>query len=273
MTNLGSPLAPKNVDALNNIAIAMIICGAPDDAIAAARQCLALDPGNTQALATLSVALNEVGDSDRFHALTDEELLIRQSMCGAPEGFDSLAAFNRALADHVRAHPTLAEGSDDNATRFGMHSGDLMAAPAGPLESFEQLIRDSVSDYIDGIPADSDHPFFVNTPEQFALDIWGLVLTEKGHQVPHIHPGGWLSGCYYPKLPENISADDPEHHGWFEFGRPQTLYQSKAEPQVHPICPKEGLLLLFPSFIFHRTIPVAMAEERISIAFDVLPAA
>ena len=34
--------------------------------------------------------------------------------------------------------------------------------------------------------------------------------------------------------------------------------------------PEEGLIVLFPSFFFHRTIPFESAEERISVAFDVL---
>lgn len=266
-------IAPKYVDALNNLAIALIMRGAADEAITTVQHCLKLDPGNIQALATLSVALNEVGDAERYGALTDEDLLIRQTVVDAPDGYDDLTAFNEALANHVRTHPSLAKGSEKNATRSGLHSGDLLVSPTGPMEDFEGLIREKVSDYVDAIPGSRDHPFFVNTPDQFVFDIWGLVLTGQGHQVPHIHPGGWLSGCYYPKVPDHVSDDDPEHHGWFEFGRPQTLYRSQAEPQVHPVCPTEGLLLLFPSFIFHRTIPVATAEERISIAFDVLPVA
>ena len=35
--------------------------------------------------------------------------------------------------------------------------------------------------------------------------------------------------------------------------------------------PEEGLLLLFPSYFYHGTVPFEAAEPRISIAFDVLP--
>jgi hypothetical protein len=35
------------------------------------------------------------------------------------------------------------------------------------------------------------------------------------------------------------------------------------------IRPEEGLMLLFPSYMYHRTIPFAGDGTRISIAFDV----
>ena len=179
--------------------------------------------------------------------------------------------FNRALAAHVRSHPTLVEAPEGNATRAGLHSGDLLTEPTGPFDAFETLIRSQVADYIKAIPTQTNHPFFSRPPTRYMLDIWGIVLTGEGHQVPHIHPSGWLSGCYYPQVPASISETDPAQHGWFEFGRPQPLYQARAEPRVRPVCPREGLLLLFPSFVFHRTVPVTAPDERISIAFDVVP--
>lgn len=35
--------------------------------------------------------------------------------------------------------------------------------------------------------------------------------------------------------------------------------------------PREGLLLLFPSYVYHRTLPFESSETRISIAVDVIP--
>ena len=262
---------PVFIDALNNLSIAQIISARPDDALMVVDKCLKADAGNIQALATLSVALHEIGDGERIAAHLDYNLLTRATTIDAPPGYDSLADFNRALADHVRNHPTLAKDPEGNATRAGMHSGDLLAEPAGPFNTFETVIHDAISDYMKAILRVSDHPFFAKIPAQYALDVWGIVLSGEGHQIPHIHPGGWLSGCYYPEIPPSISPEDPARRGWFEFGRPQPLYKAKAAPDVRPVCPHQGLLLLFPSFFFHRTVPVETAEERISIAFDVLP--
>jgi hypothetical protein len=36
--------------------------------------------------------------------------------------------------------------------------------------------------------------------------------------------------------------------------------------------PVEGLLVLFPSYLYHRTIPFEGDAPRISVAFDFVPA-
>ena len=83
----------------------------------------------------------------------------------------------------------------------------------------------------------------------------------------------------YPKLEEEgittlalpaLGTGDDGTAGWIEFGRPYWDFQIRAEPETRLIEPEEGLMLLFPSYMFHRTLPFAGAGERISIAFDVL---
>ena len=39
---------------------------------------------------------------------------------------------------------------------------------------------------------------------------------------------------------------------------------------VRLIKPEEGLLLLFPSYFYHRAVPFESTDVRVSIAFDVL---
>ena len=48
---------------------------------------------------------------------------------------------------------------------------------------------------------------------------------------------------------------------------------AKAKPVVRSCPPHEGLVVLFPSYFYHRTEPFVSQEKRISIAFDILPVA
>lgn len=41
----------------------------------------------------------------------------------------------------------------------------------------------------------------------------------------------------------------------------------------HAVRPREGLLLLFPSYFYHRTLPFRADAPRISVAFDAVPLA
>ena len=58
--------------------------------------------------------------------------------------------------------------------------------------------------------------------------------------------------------------------GWIEFGRPPARYPCKADYPLESICPREGMLVLFPSYLFHRTIPLPSGATRVSFAFDVI---
>jgi hypothetical protein len=46
---------------------------------------------------------------------------------------------------------------------------------------------------------------------------------------------------------------------------------SKAEPIVRSYQPYEGMVVLFPSYFYHRTEPFISDDKRISIAFDIVP--
>ncbi|MFT5485352.1 MAG: hypothetical protein ACI9MU_000251, partial [Alphaproteobacteria bacterium] len=172
-----------------------------------------------------------------------------------------------ALAEHVENHPSIQFAPADHATQDGYHTGELMLEPMGPIRGLEEVIRAAVDQYRRDHPIDAKHPFLHHVPDLFGLNIWAIILQQAGHQVSHIHPGAWLSGVYYPKLPPVIG--DNSQAGWIEFGRPPESYTGDTEPDVIMIRPEVGLMLLFPSYMYHRTIPFAGDGTRISIAFDV----
>ena len=193
-------------------------------------------------------------------------------------GDADLQAFNRALAAHAATHPTLVASPTSHATSSGLHSGSLLVSPRGPIAAFERALRAAVADYWRALPELAGHPFTSNRPAAGFFDMWCVVLQRGGHQIPHIHPEAWLSGVYYPQLPEEIRAGG-DCEGWLEFGRPDRPFPSRLPPPVLRVRPVEGLLVLFPSYFYHRTIPFGGdgppggGGTRISIAFDFVPAA
>ena len=83
--------------------------------------------------------------------------------------------------------------------------------------------------------------------------------------MDHVHPQGWLSSAYYVELPE--AAESRE--GWLKFGEPGVRIDGcAAEHFVQPEC---GLLVLFPSYFWHGTVPFHEGG-RLTAAFDVIPA-
>ncbi len=228
------------------------------------------NPGNISMLAFKAIVLEELGRRDDVRELYDFDRLLMPVNPSAPQDFADMEAFNKAVSDHILDHPSLVNAPKSHATRFGRHSGELLAEPMGPMAAFEEMVMQAVEDFRQEIPLDPDHPYLARRPERLGLSVWGVAMDSQGHQLAHIHPSAWLSGVYYVQIPAVIGADDPSHAGWIEFGRAPDDFHATVEPEVRLIMPEEGLMVLFPSYFYHRTVPFESEDVRISIAFDVL---
>jgi hypothetical protein len=98
-------------------------------------------------------------------------------------------------------------------------------------------------------------------------DSWSSRLRDCGFHVNHIHPGGWISSCYYVGLPEAVK-DETEKQGWIKFGEPSFNVGLGMRRAIQP---QAGRLVLFPSYMWHGTIPFREDAARTTIAFDAVP--
>jgi hypothetical protein len=80
---------------------------------------------------------------------------------------------------------------------------------------------------------------------------------------------GWISSCYYVAVPDAVK-DEAAQQGWIKFGEP-SLEVALKTPIRRTIQPAPGRLVLFPSYMWHGTIPFHDAVARTTIAFDVVP--
>jgi uncharacterized protein (TIGR02466 family) len=188
-----------------------------------------------------------------------------------PPGYSSMAELNVALAEALRADPTLAWEPAGKATRKGGQTGLLLDHPREPFLAFEAALRRAIDAHFSSIKIEKKHPYFGYVPETYQLDMWGTLLSEGGHQHPHIHIGGWMSGVYYVALPPSMGAGGEARDGWIEFGHPPPDFKAEFEPVSLAYEPKEGDAFFFPSYVFHRTLPFTGDVQRISLAFDVKP--
>jgi uncharacterized protein (TIGR02466 family) len=264
-------LAPTRGSAHTGVVVTLLRMG---DAAAAARaatdalQRLGYDSG---LIAYQYYALHELGDTEAARALLGMGQAMRQGDLPVPPGYPSLDLLNQALAAELQAHPTLVWEPLGRTTRRGRQSSNLLEQPTPALQAFLGVLRQVLDHYLAMLPTDASHPFYRHKPASFGLDIWTTVLVGGGHQDHHIHSSGWLSGVYYVQLPETLGASAQDNAGWIEFGRPPDDLNLRREPPVYTVQPRAGLLILFPSYVFHRTIPFAEAQPRISIAFDLIP--
>ncbi len=244
--------------------------GSTNEALVDLRKALALAPSDQRSIAHLQLAQTLLNIE-----AAEGPGLIKRVELEIPDGFESMAEFNSALAHDIRNHSLLRWEPVGLAARNGALTSDLTADRTKAIRAFEALLRQEIEARMrEAIAFDSKGarpPPFVENAWQgdYELNIWATLTKSEGNIDTHIHEDSWLSGAYYVELPPSVQEDGSTHAGWIEFGRPYQDLPALAEENIQLIKPEPGLLLLFPSYLFHRTIPHSGEGERISISFDV----
>ncbi len=262
-------IEPAEPAALTGLGAAYLKLDNPAAAVAALEKAVAAGPMPTRALCYLAIALTAAGRHDDALAIADPDSQVTVAELPAPDGFADLDAFNAALIADVTEHPTLVWEPGGKTTRGGAQTGDLLQQPTPAIRAFEAALRTAIDRVLDDLPAHEGHPHFRRRPDDYVLNIWGTVLQESGQQLPHIHASAWLSGVYYAELPAATGAGSQA--GWIEFGRPGYGLPEPDGIATRLVEPAVGRLVLFPSYLFHSTVPFAGDDRRVSIAFDLLP--
>ncbi len=146
-------------------------------------------------------------------------------------------------------------------------SEDLRFMKAPVMNDFFKRVDKAISDYMSKIGHSKQHPLLVrNQSKHRFAGVWSVRLSGTGHHVNHVHPEGWISGAFYLEVPENTPV---EKAGWLKLGEPSFDIGLGPEAYVEP---KPGRLALFPSYMWHGTIPISEKDTRTTISFDVVPA-
>jgi tetratricopeptide (TPR) repeat protein len=106
---------------------------------------------------------------------------------------------------------------------------------------------------------------------------WSVRLRSAGYHASHVHPRGWISSACYIELPENMQQA-VSTEGILTFGAPGILtfgapgiLTTPVLTAEHSVRPEAGMLVLFPSYLWHGTIPFSSHQTRLTVAFDVVP--
>lgn len=264
-------IAPESQSAQSQLANAHAAAGAPGKAIEVCDQFLTSQPGSAALMLVKALALHDAGRSEEATALTGLDTLVSKNQVSPPAAYATLADFNGALETMILGHSSLARTHTNRATRHGIQTGTLMLDPPPVMRALLRVIDTQVREKLRALRDQglAEHPWVQHAPTRWHINSWAVVLNDQGYQLSHVHPEAWLSGVYYVKVPADGVGPEHGEDGWIEFGRPSDqLFFSKELP-VMALEPQPGMIVLFPSATFHRTIPFTSAAQRISIAFDV----
>ena len=180
--------------------------------------------------------------------------------------FSDKKKFQNDLLDHLESLNSVWEPSSKTTTRGYQTPGNLFTKNNTKFEKLIQLVKNAITHYKENF-GNSDDLIIKKWPKKTILNAWYVKLIEQGYQKSHIHPDGWISGVFYLKI--------PKFTGGLDGSIKLTLYGydypiNKNLPNViHS--PKDFDLILFPSSLFHGTIPFKLKETRHVIAFDLIP--
>ena len=173
------------------------------------------------------------------------------------------------LAEVLRSiHSAKGEYLDQSVRGGTQTDGPLFCRVEPEIRALRSAIVEAVERYVAELPApDTEHPLLSQRRDRrvrFAGS-WSVWLRKEGFHASHVHPQGWLSSALYVDLPPE-TADQP-NAGWLQLGHPKPELGLKLDP-LQLIKPEPGRLILFPSWMWHGTLPFPTGD-RLTVAFDV----
>jgi tetratricopeptide (TPR) repeat protein len=176
-----------------------------------------------------------------------------------------LNSFITEVIKELHNVPTIWEPFGKTTIRGFQSTSNLFTKLQKEIQNLKSIIITEIESYYLKF-INENCSFIKKWPSKYDLAFWHVILKKQGHQNPHIHPAGWLSGVIYLKVVPSIKKNE----GAIEFSlNGKNFYDAKSPKLVH--LPKTGDIVLFPSSLHHKTIPFSTDTDRISIAFDLVP--
>ena len=145
-------------------------------------------------------------------------------------------------------------------------TGNLLDIPVLEVIDLKKKIEKQISIYRENYKNNDDY-YISRWPTKSKLIGWYIKLKKQGQLKSHMHPTGWLSGVFYLKIPKPLKINE----GSINLSLQGLDYPyDKSLPNFY-YAPKPFDLILYPSSLFHYTVPFTSNDERHCIAFDLTP--
>ncbi|MFC4699851.1 2OG-Fe(II) oxygenase family protein [Glaciecola siphonariae] len=205
---------------------------------------------------------------DKTYSFKDVENYVFEYQISPPSG-SSLTEYLQALKVHLLSLHQSKEQPLEQTLHHGTQTrGNLFAKPHPLVAHIMSEYRQAVVAYKHALSKLPElYPgFWQEKPFTFSGS-WSVALRQSGFHNNHIHPMGWLSSACYISLPD---FDQSSNAGYFQVGIPNLANDGLGLPALKEVMPQEGKLVLFPSMLWHGTVPFKQNELRLSIACDIV---
>jgi tetratricopeptide (TPR) repeat protein len=261
---------PDNATARTLLVAAQLGVGDAGGAVPHCEILLAHAPDDQYLIALQTTAWRLLGDP-RYEIFCDYKNLIIPIQLQAPPPWSDLAAFFADLRHSLNrlhdpnGHPLLFQ-----SLRHGTETTqDLSRDPDPAIQGLFQSFAAPIREYLKKVGQGSDPLRRRNQGAWRFNGSWSVRLRSSGHHRSHVHPRGWISSACYVELPDCMN-DASTEQGTLSFGQP-SMRTTPALPAEYSVRPSVGMLVLFPSYFWHGTVPFSSNQPRLTVAFDAVP--
>ncbi|HEV7137123.1 MAG TPA: tetratricopeptide repeat protein [Steroidobacteraceae bacterium] len=266
-----SSAMPESAPARALLTAAQLGMGDAHQALGNCEILLAHAPDNQYFIALQTTALRLLGDA-RYQQLCDYRRLILPLDISPPPPWRDLPGFLADLTASLdRVHDPKGHALLFQSLRHGTETTrDLTRSTDRAVRGLFEAFVQPIARYLEHIGEGTDSLRRRNEGRWRFNGSWSVRLRDHGFHMSHVHPRGWISSAFYVALPD-VMADTGTDEGVLSFGKPGILTTPLLEPE-YTIRPTPGMLVLFPSYFWHGTIPFQSRQPRLTVAFDVVPA-
>ncbi|MEP6886175.1 MAG: tetratricopeptide repeat protein [Gammaproteobacteria bacterium] len=261
---------PENAAARSLLAAALLGVGDARSSLAHCESLLTKAPDDQYFIALQTTAWRLLSD-ERYARICDYDNLVLPLEITAPPAWPDLPSFFSDLKISLNrlhnpdGHPLLFQ-----SLRLGTETTQDLTRSADPaIQALFGAFAAPIRRYLDHVGQGSD-PLRRRNQAQWRFNgSWSVRLRTAGHHTNHVHPRGWLSSACYIELPDRMS-EGRTSEGSLTFGEPGVA-TSPALAAEYSVRPRVGMLVLFPSYFWHGTVPFSSGQARLTVAFDVVP--
>jgi tetratricopeptide (TPR) repeat protein len=254
---------PGNQTARKLLCAAYLGVGEGAEALTESVGLLQESPDDQYLIAMQTTALRLLNDP-RYELLCDYREMVVPMFLEAPPGWPDLNSFLVELTASLNAlHSPHGHRPLYQSLRTGTETTQDLSRSQDPvIQALFQAFAAPIARYREIMGQGEDPLRRRNRGASRFNGSWSVRLRSGGYHTTHVHPRGWISSACYIQLP----ADE----GILSFGRPGML-TTPALDSEYSVRPEVGLLVLFPSYFWHGTLPFQSKEPRLTVAFDAVP--
>jgi tetratricopeptide (TPR) repeat protein len=257
-------LAPNELPVLVTLTEALLSSGEAQRASDLAGDMRRKWSTNQHAIA-LQAAAWRLLDDDHYRQLFDYDSLVAPFFLDTPAGWSTLEAYVADLSSALMSLHAFEEHPFNQSLRHGSQAVDILQRDHPALRALPVALDGPIRRHLAAL-GKGDDPVRARNRGTYAFQgMWSVRLRPGGYHVDHVHPQGWLSSaCYVETVPPK------GREGWIRFGQPGLPTRPMLEAE-HYVEPKPGMLVLFPSYMWHGTVPFGGDARRLTFAFDLVP--